>query len=61
MNKMEQAALQHANAWLRYQRSPQARIDRAIDAAQRAKRDHALGHSPNCGLLKCHPECKREK
>jgi len=56
MNKMEKAALRHAKDWLEYQRSPQARVDAAIDAAKRAKRDRAFGHSPKCGLLKCHPE-----
>jgi hypothetical protein len=61
MNKMEKAALQHACEWLRYQHSPQARTDELIDAAQRAKHDHAFGHSPKCGILKCHPNCKQFK
>jgi hypothetical protein len=61
MNKMEQAALQHARDWLRYERSTQAITDRAADVVKRAKRDHAHGHSPKCGLLKCHPDCKRNK
>jgi hypothetical protein len=61
MNKMERAALQHVRSELRYQQSKRARIDRAADIARRAKIDRALGHSPKCGILKCHPDCKHRK
>lgn len=59
MNKMEQAAREHAKAWLAYQRSPQAKLDRIADQAQRAKHDIANGHSPKCSLTKCHSDCKK--
>jgi len=57
MNRLEAAALRHAAEWLRYSRSPQARLDAAADAARRAQADKAAGHSPRCGLLRCHPDC----
>lgn len=59
--KMEDAALQHARDELRYQRSTQALNDRASDIARRAKIDRKLGHSPKCGILKCHPDCTAKK
>jgi hypothetical protein len=49
--------LQHARDEIRYQRTVQAANDRAADKARRAKLDRAVGHSPKCGILKCHPEC----
>jgi hypothetical protein len=57
--KLEQAALDHAAAELRYQRSTQARIDLAADITRRNKLTIAQGHSPKCGLLRCHPDCKK--
>jgi hypothetical protein len=59
MDQMEKAALAHAADWLRYQASPKARDDLSADIARRRKIDRQLGHSPKCGILKCHPECKR--
>lgn len=61
MNEMEKAALRHVREWLRYEQSNQASNDRLIDIARRAKINRALGHSPKCGILKCHPECNRSK
>lgn len=57
MTRMEKAALAQAAEWLRYSRSPQARRDRDLDRAARAKADLAAGHLPGCGLLKCAPAC----
>lgn len=59
MRKMEQAALEHAAAELRYQGSQKARDDLAADIARRNRITIAQGHSLKCGILKCHPECKR--
>lgn len=59
MTKLECAAIEHANQWLVYQRSPEARRDAELDRLRRAKADKAAGHSPMCGLLKCHPSCKK--
>lgn len=59
MNKMEQAALLHVREQLKYERSPQAAIDRAVDKRRRAELDRKLGHSPRCSLLKCAAECPR--
>jgi len=61
MTKMEQAALDHVRAELRYQRSSRARNDLAADIARRARIDRMQGHSPKCGILKCHPDCKAER
>ena len=58
MNRMEKAALQHVREELRYRQSAQALNDLAADIAKRAKLDRAQGHSPKCGILKCHPDCK---
>jgi len=54
---MEQAALNHATDELRYQRSQKARDDLAADIARRDTLTIKQGHSPKCGILKCHPEC----
>jgi hypothetical protein len=61
MNKMEQSALTHAIAELRYQKSQKARNDLAADIARRNRLTISQGHSLKCGILKCHPECRREK
>lgn len=57
MNSMERAALKHATAQLQYERSAQARIDRAADKQARAARDKAAGHSTDCTLSRCSLEC----
>lgn len=57
MNRLEVAALRHAADWLRYSRSPQAKRDMAIEAVNMAKADKANGHTPQCGLMKCSPNC----
>jgi hypothetical protein len=58
MRKMEQAALAHAAAELRYQGSQKARDDLAADIARRNRLTISQGHSLKCGILKCHPECR---
>lgn len=57
---MERAAQNHAAEWLRYAGSKQYAIDLANEKVSRAALDVAAGHSPKCGLTKCHPSCKRE-
>jgi hypothetical protein len=57
MRRLEAAALRHAAAQLRYQRSAQAKRDREADATRRAQADRAAGHLPACGLLRCCPSC----
>jgi hypothetical protein len=59
MRKMEQAALAHAADELRYQGSQKARNDLAADIARRDRINQ--GHSLKCGIMKCHPECRRVK
>jgi hypothetical protein len=61
MNQMEQAALAHATDWLRYQKTQKARDDLAADIARRTRLTIAQGHSTKCGILNCHPECRRAK
>lgn len=61
MDKMEKASLDHAAEWLRYERSIQSRNDLLVDKQRRERLDLKLGHSPKCGILKCHPECTRTK
>jgi hypothetical protein len=56
---MERAALEHARAWQRYQRSPQAKRDAAIDRKRRAAADKAAGHLPGCTLSKCAADCSK--
>lgn len=59
MNQMEKASLNHAAEWLRYQKSPKAKDDLAADITRRTRLTIAQGHSTKCGILKCHPECRR--
>jgi hypothetical protein len=61
MRKMEQAALAHAADELRYQGSQKARNDLAADIARRDRITINQGHSLKCGIMKCHPECRRVK
>jgi hypothetical protein len=58
MTNLERSCLKHAAAWLRYSRSPQARIDLERDKAKRAAADKKAGHSQLCGIEKCHPTCR---
>mgnify|MGYP001585025605 CR=1 FL=1 len=57
LNTMERAALDHARAQLRYERSSQAVRDRRADKVRRATCDARHGHVPECGLLRCAPGC----
>lgn len=57
MTRLEKAALNHAAEEIRYQRSPQAKIDAAFDRKRRIQADKKAGHSPACGIMKCHPSC----
>ncbi len=59
MTKMERAALDHARDWLRYQNSPQYRLDVAVDRKRRESADKAAGHLPSCSLTKCSPDCRK--
>lgn len=61
LSKMEQAALDHAAAELKYRKSPQAKIDATNDKNRRAKADKIMGHSPNCSLTKCACDCPSHK
>lgn len=44
---------------LRYQRSPQAKIDLENAKLRQVAADRKAGHSPLCSLTKCHPHCQR--
>lgn len=58
MNKMEQAAQNHLREYWEMVRSGEwDRLERA-DRAKRLAANKKLGHSPKCGILKCHPDCK---
>ena len=59
MNQMERAALKHVAVELRYQNSQKARNDLAADIARRNRLTVSQGHSLKCGIMKCHPECRR--
>lgn len=59
MTRMEQAALRHVAEYHRYTNSPQARIDAERDRARRIAADKKAGHTPMCGLLKCHHSCPK--
>jgi hypothetical protein len=61
VNQMEKACLGHAATELRYQRSQKARDDLAADIARRNRLMISQGHSLKCGIMKCHPECKKEQ
>jgi hypothetical protein len=59
MNRMERAALEHLREWHRYDRSVQAANDRLVDQQRRAAADRKAGHSPNCTLARCAPDCAK--
>lgn len=59
MTPMEQASLKHAKEWLVYAQSKQSALDLERDKARRAQLDRAQGHSPKCGILKCHHSCPK--
>jgi hypothetical protein len=59
ISPMEAACQQHAAEQRRYDRSRQAVIDRAADAARRAAADKKAGHLPTCSLTKCAPGCPK--
>lgn len=43
----------------RYSRSQRSALDNLIDKQRRVQADISNGHSPRCGLLRCHPTCPR--
>ena len=61
MNKMERAAIEHLREYFDMQRSGEwAQLEKA-DRNKREAYTLKLGHSLKCGILNCHPECKRPK
>lgn len=50
-----------AKAWLMYQNSKQAVVDRQIDRQRRLASDKATGHLPSCTLSKCSADCGHSK
>ena len=54
----QKSALYHVRGYWRDVRSGKIDRDIAKDIKRRAELDRKLGHSPDCGLLKCAPECK---
>lgn len=60
LTRMERAALEHVQAWHRYQNSPEAARDRARDKAKRAAADRQAGHVPACTLARCAATCPSE-
>lgn len=59
MSPIEKTSLTHAKQWLAYAKSKQSLIDLEADKAKREQADKALGHSPRCGILKCHHTCPK--
>lgn len=47
-----------AKQWLSH---PDRARELAQDIQARARADMKLGHLPQCGLTKCHADCKRNK
>ena len=59
MTPLERAALEHATAWVRYVRTPQARADLEASRRLRAAADAKTGHTPACTLTRCSPDCQK--
>lgn len=61
MNKRdiwEQYRAENARIWLN---DPLRELELKHDKQRRSSLDIKLGHLPACGLLVCHPKCKRAK
>ena len=61
LSPIERSSLNHAREWLHYQRSAQAQQDLIADKKRRETADRAVGHLPQCGLLKCAAGCLKRK
>ena len=59
MTKHEQYLRDLAREEQRYQGTAQAARDLAADKARRDALTLKQGHSLKCGLLRCHPECRK--
>lgn len=59
MNKLERAALEHAQEELGYRRSPQAKRNALADKIRREAADKAAGHLPSCSLTRCNVDCPK--
>ena len=57
MNKWEREQLQRAIEAESYIKSPEYAAIVEEERKQQEEADIAAGHSPKCGLNKCHPEC----
>jgi len=57
-DKFELMRANESRQWLNH---PDRIIEMAKDRVIRAKIDKSFGHSPKCGILKCHFDCKQYK
>jgi len=57
MNTNDRFQLQRAREAERYIRSAEYEHLVQQDIARQKELDRAAGHLPECGLLKCHPDC----
>jgi hypothetical protein len=57
-DKFELMRANESRQWLNH---PDRIIEMEKDRVNRAKIDKSLAHSPKCGILKCHFDCKQYK
>lgn len=59
MTPFERFQLQRAKDAERWMKSAEYRKEERENKILREAIDRKLGHTPLCGILKCHPSCKR--
>ena len=52
---------QRAQDALRWLHSPEYEVELRADIARREALTLAQGHSLKCGIMNCHPECRRPR
>lgn len=57
-DRFQMRRAEQARHWLAH---PDRELERVIDINERRALDIKLGHSPQCGLIKCHKNCKQYK
>lgn len=58
MTKNDFFQLQRAKEAILWAKHPDRQLELLIDKAKRVRADIKAGHSPLCGLNKCHATCK---
>lgn len=57
-DRFQMVRAEQARKWLSH---PDRARELVQDIQARARADMKLGHLPQCGLTKCHADCKRNK